>query len=223
MSLINKALSFSKLVENTKSIVLSASISLAEKFEAQLLSQAQENATNAFRTRVLKLVTDHLKSMPNMELGQAVEPFWQDMTDDQAALSAAKKVYSVAMKTDKNLANAIYGQMEAFQKYVNDNQAKLDEVPAPQAETALNQESVQTTKSPTSKSKYPSIDKHVQEQLRYALADTKFALLDADGILGPQTQQALNLFKQKYNLPVSTDNKTLFSRLAEVAAKNQTV
>jgi len=206
MDLFDKAKKFEKLATANKEYDFSKSITLANKFDKKFNKTSQTaSSTEPARKALVKLLTNQWTA-DQANFPAEARNLYSSLRYPQGELSfqnladTATKIYQVLTKSkNQNTINFATKNLMPFIDSLKAQSAKQPSVPAPQQESTVQ---VPELKITPSKSKYPSIPKDVQTKLNKILVPTGdiFPLKEPpDGILGPETQKALDAFKTKYN------------------------
>jgi hypothetical protein len=204
MNLFDKAKKFAQLINaNDKKYNFSKSIALADKFDEKFNKISQSlNSTEPSRKALVKLLTDQWTAdQANFPI--EARNLYSSLRYPQGELSyedlanTATKIYQVLTKSkNQNTINFATKNLMPFIDSLKAQMTKQPMVPMPQEEPAVRVPELKVTPS-----KYPSIPKDIQTKLNQILVPSGdiFPLTKIDGILGPETQKALDAFKTKYN------------------------
>lgn len=206
MDLFDKAKKFEQSVNSGDKYSFSKSMALANKLDKKFnkTSQAQ-SSTEPARKSLVKLLTDQW-TVDAANFPNEARKLYSSLRYPQGELSfedlanTATKIYQVLTKSkNQNTINFATKNLMPFIDSLKAQSAKQPSIPAVQQDSTVKVPELTITPS---KSKYPSIPKDVQTKLNQILVPSGdiFPLKEPpDGILGPETQKALNAFKAKYN------------------------
>lgn len=147
-----------------------------------------------------------------------------------------KKLEFLVKKVEMFEKLAVYGDRKSFLQALSQDagiskEPNYSAVPTDSSSTESNSTPwgqhnllVDQKKNAPSKPNMPPVAKEVQSKLNELLvAAGKIFPLDVDGLLGPRTRKALDVFKREYNLPSTVSDQELFKKVLESKPKSNRV
>jgi hypothetical protein len=201
MDLFDKVKKFEQLINTDKQYDFSKSLKLASKFEKKFNKSAQ-NSTDPVRKELVKLLVDRWTADP-MNFPIEARNLLSSIRYPEHELSfldlvnTTTQIYQILTKSkDQNTlnfaSNNLFPYIDSLKSQIN-NQSNM---PAPPEEPKTKAPAKQIAQNKG----YPSIPKEIQTKLNQILVPAGDILpIKEDGILGPETQKALNIYKNKYD------------------------
>src|SRR5271165_1319922 len=204
MDLFDKAKKFAQSVNIIgKNYNFSKSLALADKFDKKFNKSGQDaNSTYSARKALVKLLTDRWTAdqanfpIEARDLYSSLRYPQRELSFEDLA-NTATQIYQILMKSkDQGTLNFATKNLVPYIDSLKLEVSKQPAIPAPSQESIVKVPELQITPS----KKYPSIPKDIQTKLNQILVPTGDIFpLKEDGILGSETQKALNAFKTKYD------------------------
>ena len=207
MDLLKKTKQFAVSTNNVKNNNFTQAVKLADKIEKKFGKIAQIVNVDTVRQQLVNLLKTQWTNNPEnfpIEARNAMSPLMypQGETTLENLLSAARRIYAILFRSKDQNTKEFSEKVFQLANKIEQLNSSAPSIPAPTQPTDQPQQQQVAQQPAKPKAKYPSIPKDIQQKLNYILASgehPEIVPLIPDGILGPETQRALKVYKNKYD------------------------